>query len=92
MSSEVIRPSTENLIKDIDNCKDELIEESFFAKTPERKRRIVRENSGPVELNIFDQWQSKHKMVFELLPEKEKTRSKDEKVVLICLLILKLKC
>ena len=90
MSSEVIRPSTENLIKDLDNCKDELIEESFFARTPERNRRIVRENSGPVELNIFDQWQSKHKMVFELLPEKEKTQAKDEKVVLICLLILKL--
>ena len=92
MSSEVIRPSTENLIKDIDNCKDELIEESFFAKTPERKRRIVRENSGSVELNIFDQWQSKHKMVFGLLPEKEKIEPKDEKVFLICLLILELQC
>ena len=80
MKSEIIRPSKDNLIKELDDCKDNLIEESFFSKTPERKRKAVRKNSESVEISIFDNWKIKHKKIIALPDENEKIDTKENRV------------
>ena len=83
MKSAIIRPSKENLIKELDDCKDNLIEESFFTKTPERKRKVAGNNSESVEISIFDNWRLKHKKIIDLPAKTEKNDTKDTRVIVV---------
>ena len=63
------------------NDKDNLIEYSFFSKTPERKLRKDGENIDLVKVNIFDKWKAKHQKTNDLLVKNEDEDKKIKRVI-----------
>ena len=59
---------------------DNLIEYSFFSKTPERKLRKDGENIDLVKVNIFDKWKAKHQKINDLLVKNEDEDKKIKRV------------